>query len=742
MIKTAEDMLEEGSYQKDGGPYHVNNVKLGHMEHLLARCITWQEHMKEILLIKMEKIVKKDIIHTVKDLLQNLFLYFPIYLLGQYGFSLWILVVVSILLLGILSWQLVESSRASESISNLPEWLSQPHMERVEWLNKLLFLLWPRFEVWLASALTEVIEAAPVQKCGAKGIKVNTVSLGCLPVRVRGVKTQTHNRSVLVIDACISYIGDSFIDLSLEMPNLASPLMASLHNLSFEGILRIQLCPLINNLPLIGGVKISLLSRPTLDFELGGVAGILELPGLSHIVRYFLLDQIERSLLMPNNLYVSIAEDVPNFCEITPSLEEPDGVLCITLVEARQLVNKDSEILGQGVSDPYGIIDFTADKQLRRFKSTCIKDDLNPVWNSMWQVPVEDIKSISDITIKLLDKDKFTRDDPLGEATITKSVVRRAKETCKDQDFWKILENTKTGSVRTRVSWSTLSISPMNHNDDQALVIIFVDSCKDIFKENEIKPDIVVSVSVNDVTKVSSKVFGSYDPIFEDRMLLLANNPTVDDVKIDVIDIKNDKVAGSLCVELIQLLNQEQLCLMNQTFPLHSKNTKHGGSITISMVLRYLHHSESVLDTLNGCHSAVKIHDLMREEKSHIQLTEPIHKTENIKEQNVEPTQSLPVPTYKEKSKDDFDSTKETRTNSKLKSNGQLNNNVLEKYPNSKTSEESSKVKQNGLSSRSTTSLPKLANGVNGHTDMHKPLHLNGSQSLPRQGKFALSIIW
>ena len=108
-----------------------------------------------------------------------------------------------------------------------------------------------------------------------------------------------------------------------------------------------------------------------------------------------------------------------------------------------------------------------ADTVLYRFKSYTIKNDLNPVWNFLCQVPVEDSKTVSDIAIKLYDKDEFTKDDPLGEVAIPKSVIKRAQQTGTEQDFWQMLTNTETGSVRSRVSWSTLSTQPAVQNDDQ-----------------------------------------------------------------------------------------------------------------------------------------------------------------------------------------------------------------------------------------------------------------------------------
>ena len=45
------------------------------------------------------------------------------------------------------------------------------------------------------------------------------------------------------------------------------------------------------------------------------------------------------------------------------------------------------------------------------------------------QVPVNEQKSVSDISVKLFDKDDFTKDDPLGDCRIPKSVIKRAADT-------------------------------------------------------------------------------------------------------------------------------------------------------------------------------------------------------------------------------------------------------------------------------------------------------------------------
>ena len=94
------------------------------------------------------------------------------------------------------------------------------------------------------------------------------------------------------------------------------------------------------------------------------------------------------------------------------------------------------------------------------------------MWNFLCQVPIEDSNTVSDIAVKLYDKDEFTKDDPLGEVAIPRSVIRRARASGVEQDFWQMLTNVETGSVRSRVSWSSLSTQPAIQNDDQAIIIV------------------------------------------------------------------------------------------------------------------------------------------------------------------------------------------------------------------------------------------------------------------------------
>jgi hypothetical protein len=47
-------------------------------------------------------------------------------------------------------------------------------------------------------------------------------------------------------------------------------------------MVRVVMKPLINVMPLVGGLQIYFLNNPTIDFNLVGVADLLDMPGLRY----------------------------------------------------------------------------------------------------------------------------------------------------------------------------------------------------------------------------------------------------------------------------------------------------------------------------------------------------------------------------------------------------------------------------------------------------------------------------
>uniref|UniRef100_A0A8C5HHC4 Extended synaptotagmin-1-like n=1 Tax=Gouania willdenowi TaxID=441366 RepID=A0A8C5HHC4_GOUWI len=89
-----------------------------------------------------------------------------------------------------------------------------------------------------------------------------------------------------------------------------------------------------------------------------------------------------------------------------------EGLLRIILMEAQNLVAKDNKMGGmvKGKSDPYAKISVDG----LGFKSKVIKEDLNPVWNEMYEVVLRP-QAGQEVQVELFDKD-MDQDDFLGRS--------------------------------------------------------------------------------------------------------------------------------------------------------------------------------------------------------------------------------------------------------------------------------------------------------------------------------------
>lgn len=137
--------------------------------------------------------------------------------------------------------------------------------------------------------------------------------------------------------------------------------------------------PLISEMPMVGGLQVFFLNNPIIDFDLVGVADLLDMPGLSDLLRRIIVEQVAAMMVLPNKLPIQLSDAVPAAALKTP---EPEGVLRIHVVEAKDLMKKDIGVLGKGKSDPYAVIQVGA----QEFRTKIIDNTVNPKWDFWCEV--------------------------------------------------------------------------------------------------------------------------------------------------------------------------------------------------------------------------------------------------------------------------------------------------------------------------------------------------------------------
>eukprot|EP01127_Copromyxa_protea_P000265 TRINITY_DN10226_c0_g1_i1.p1 TRINITY_DN10226_c0_g1~~TRINITY_DN10226_c0_g1_i1.p1 ORF type:complete len:445 (-),score=117.01 TRINITY_DN10226_c0_g1_i1:48-1382(-) len=119
------------------------------------------------------------------------------------------------------------------------------------------------------------------------------------------------------------------------------------------------------------------------------------------------------------------------------SRKAASGILTVRVEKAVDLAAMDKN----GKSDPYAVVTSTFNKQ--RFKTKVCKKSLNPVWNETFDFYVS-IPS-GELHIKLWDKDRWSKDDFLGEVIIPVSSLADGVAVDK---FYTVQNEPKSGKLK------------------------------------------------------------------------------------------------------------------------------------------------------------------------------------------------------------------------------------------------------------------------------------------------------
>ncbi|KAK6100352.1 C2 domain family protein [Brugia pahangi] len=505
------------------------------------------------------------------------------FLLGYYQFSFgWILILVTLnglksymwrqrekRLLGLRQAALREREVILAQLQDLPAWVQFPDTERVEWLNKVILQLWPYITEYSKYFMREYIEPEVKSQLPAifKSFKFTKMDMGDIPCRVGGIKVYTHNvgRDRIIVDMDIAYAGDADFDVSV------AGFTGGLNQLQFSGKLRAILKPLLPYPPMVGGISGFFLEKPKIDFNLTGMGEFVELPGLLNAVRAIIDSQVSALCVLPNEIVVPLA---PNFDITKLHLPEPDGVLRLKIVEARNLENRDIKFTKSMASDPYCQIHVGS----QFYRTKTIDNNLNPVWNEYFEFVVDQANG-QKLRIELFDYDKASSDEELGTLTIDLINVKEKKSL----DDWFPLDACKHGDIHIQAAWMNLSCSPADFtyqefgsywfNTDKpvhsALLMIFIDSVSDLpYPKAKLEPSPYIMVSVGKDFQQTPTKIRTVNPLFQIKILFFVRHPERQEVKFEAIDHTTKRSLGEFVLPLKTILLEPNLELFEQTFPL------------------------------------------------------------------------------------------------------------------------------------------------------------------------------
>ncbi|XP_062322229.1 extended synaptotagmin-1 isoform X1 [Osmerus eperlanus] len=278
---------------------------------------------------------------------------------------------------------------------------------------------------------------------------------------------------------------------------------------------------------------------------------------------------------LPSITVPVVVKSGPHPAVTRPSHTTPDpgfgreGVLRIHLLEAQNLVAKDNLMGGmvKGKSDPYVKIHIGDTK----FKSHVIKENLNPIWNEMYEV-VLSVQAGQQIQFELYDKD-LDSDDFLGRFTIRLSDVISSHYI----DQWYTLNDVKSGRVHLVLEWVPTVSEPSRldqvlqlqslqyfHNKavpSAALLFVYMDRAHSLpLKKSGKEPKAGAELVVGDTTYRTKVCDRSTSPHWKESVHFVVHDP-----KHEMLIVKLssgwEQALGSLVVPVRVLLSEPQLVL-------------------------------------------------------------------------------------------------------------------------------------------------------------------------------------
>lgn len=153
---------------------------------------------------------------------------------------------------------------------------------------------------------------------------------------------------------------------------------------------------------------------PTLEFDLGGAAQVLDFPGLNGLLKSAINDAIADHLVNPNRLSILLTDKVS---PVDLKMPNPIGVLVVEVVEAKDLPKTD---VGFSKCDPYVVVSHGRNEK----KTSVCNGTTNPVWKEVLGFAIEIPET--ELQVLVLDRDTLSGDDFVGKTKFNVSSIIEA----------------------------------------------------------------------------------------------------------------------------------------------------------------------------------------------------------------------------------------------------------------------------------------------------------------------------
>ncbi|KAG2608062.1 synaptotagmin-3-like isoform X1 [Panicum virgatum] len=476
------------------------------------------------------------------------------------------------------------------TIPDIPLWVKSPDYERIDWMNKFIFDMWPFLDKAICNNIKRVtrpIFDQYVGKYGIESIEFEELTLGALPPTFQGIKVYKMLEKVLVIEPVIRWASIANIIVNAKVHSFK--VSVQLEDLHIMLTPRVTLKPLVPSFPCFSNVCVSLMEKPHIDFRLKLLGGdIMAIPGLYRYIQDQISNQISVLYHWPKVIHIPILDGVSG------ATKKPVGILHVKVIRALNLLKMD--LLGK--SDPYVKMRLSGER-LPSKKTSVKMSNLNPEWNEHFRFIVKD-PDTQVLELHMFDWEKIKMHDKLGMQVIplrlltpyesklfTLDLVRSMNpndphnkknrgQLIVELTFDPFREDNSRTSVMTLDGEGNASIREGNGESSGGVLLVSVENAEDVEGKQHTNPYAeVLFRGERKKTKVMRK---TRDPRWSEEFQFMVNEPPVEDkVHIEVkskrrgLSFRNKESLGHVNINLLDVVNNGRI---NEKY--HLINSRNG----------------------------------------------------------------------------------------------------------------------------------------------------------------------
>ncbi|KAJ1260478.1 hypothetical protein BS78_10G235600 [Paspalum vaginatum] len=302
----------------------------------------------------------------------------------------------------------LDSETLKTTIPDIPLWVKSPDYERVDWINKFIFDMWPFLDKAICNNIkraTRPIFDQYVGQYGIESIEFGQLALGSLPPTFQGIKVYEMREKELVIEPVIRWASIANIIVNAKVHSFE--VSVQLEDLHIMLTPRVTLKPLVPTFPCFASLCVSLMDKPRIDFGFKMLGGdVMAIPGLYQYVQDQISKQISILYHWPKVIQVPILDGASG------ATKKPVGILHVKVIKALNLLKMD--LLGK--SDPYVKMRLSGER-IPSKKTTVKMSNLNPEWNEQFRFIVKD-PDTQVLELHMFDWEKVKMHDKLGMQVI------------------------------------------------------------------------------------------------------------------------------------------------------------------------------------------------------------------------------------------------------------------------------------------------------------------------------------